>query len=269
MRKLGVRSGECKEELFKLPSHIDDLLTEQESADKIADYFSAISQEFEPLEFCKLPPNIRNCLLAAKNDPKNPILEPHEVYSKIMRAKKPNSVIHGDVPKKIVQLFAPELAGPVTAIYNSISSSFEYPRQWVKESQVAIPKVFPPSCEDDLRPISKTYFFSKVYEAFLAEWLLPFIFPYMDPGQYGMKGSSIVHYLIKFLHYIHSTLDLRQPKAVLAVLIDLNKAYNRVSHLHVIQDLFDMHAPGWILAILFSYLSGRSMTMAYGKASSS
>ena len=28
-------------------------------------------------------------------------------------------------------------------------------------------------------------------------------------------------------------------------------------------------APGWILAILFSYLSGRSMTMAYGKATSS
>ena len=84
-----------------------------------------------------------------------------------------------------------------------------------------------------------------------------------------MKGSSIVHYLIKFLHYIHSSLDLRQPQAVLAVLIDLKKAYNRVSHLHVIQDLYDMHAPGWILAIMFSYLSGRSMTMSYGKSSSS
>ena len=91
----------------------------------------------------------------------------------------------------------------------------------------------------------------------------------MDPGQYGMKGSSIVHYLINFLHYIHSSLDLRQPQAVLAVLIDLKKAYNRVSHLHVIQDLYDMHAPGWILAIMFSYLSGRSMTMSYGKSSSS
>ena len=29
-----------------------------------------------------------------------------------------------------------------------------------------------------------------------------------------------------------------------------------------------MHAPGWILAILCSYLSGRSMTMSYGKATS-
>ena len=38
--------------------------------------------------------------------------------------------------------------------------------------------------------------------------------------------------------------------------------------MHVIQDLYDMHAPGWILAILFSYLSGRSMTMTYGKSTS-
>ena len=83
-----------------------------------------------------------------------------------------------------------------------------------------------------------------------------------------MKGSSIVHYLLRFLHFIHSSLDLKQPHAVLAVLVDLNKAFNRVSHIHVIQDLYDMHAPGWILAILCSYLSGRSMTMSYGQATS-
>ena len=29
---------------------------------------------------------------------------------------------------------------------------------------------------------------------------------------------------------------------VIAVLFDLNKAFNRVSHSHVIQDLYDMHA---------------------------
>ena len=91
----------------------------------------------------------------------------------------------------------------------------------------------------------------------------------MDPGQYGIKGSSIVHYLIKFVHFAHVSLDLKQPHAVLAALVDLSKAFNRVSHMHVIQDLHDMHAPGWILAILFSYLSGRSMTMTFGKATSS
>ena len=87
----------------------------------------------------------------------------------------------------------------------------------------------------------------------------------MDSGQYGIKGSSI----IKLLHFVHSSLDLKQPNAVLAALVDLSKAFNRVSHLHVIQDLYDMHSPGWILAILLSYLSRRSMTITFGKSTSS
>ena len=176
-------------------------LTEEDSAERIADYFSMISQEYEPLDFDKLPPNVQNSMTDAKGDPNIPVIEPYEVHRKISKAKKPNSVIHGDVPKKIVQLFSPELAEPASRIYNRISSSFEYPRQWVIESQIVIPKVFPPVSEDELRPISRAFFFSKIYESFIGEWLLPILLPYMDPGQYGIKGSSIVHYLIKFLHF--------------------------------------------------------------------
>ena len=218
LRTLGVRNGDTKDDLFSLPQHIAENLSEQQSAERIADFFSNISQEFEPLALWKLPPNVQSCISMARNDPSIPVLEPYEVHRRISKAKKPNSVIHGDVPKRIVQLFSPELALPVSKIYNKITSSSEYPRQWVKESQILIQKVFPPNSEDDLRPISRTFFFSKVYESFVSEWLLPFIQPFMDPGQYGMKGSSIVHYLIKFLHFVHSSLDLKQPNAVLAAL---------------------------------------------------
>ena len=268
LRKLGVRAGDTKDDLFTIPEYMESNLSEQQSAEKIADFFSNISQEYEPLSFESLPPKVKTSLLQAKNDPGIPTLEEHEVYRKIMKAKKPSSIIEGDVPKRILQLFAPEMALPASIIYNKISKSFEYPRQWVIESQFPVPKVFPPASEDDLRPISKTFFLSKVYESFIAEWLLPFIRPFMDPGQYGLKGSSIVHYLIKFLHFIHATLDLKQPYAVLAALVDLSKAFNRVSHMHVIEDLHDLHAPGWLLAILFSYLSGRTMTMTYGSSTS-
>ena len=93
---------------------------------------------------------------AAKDAPDIPKLEAFDVYQKILKAKKPNSVIVGDVPKKILKLFTPELAEPVSRIFNKITFSAEYPRQWVKESQISIPKVFPPTSEDDLRPISRT-----------------------------------------------------------------------------------------------------------------
>ena len=74
-----------------------------------------------------------------------------------------------------------------------------------------------------------------------------------------MKGSSITHYLVKLLHFVHINLDKTEPHAVLLALIDLEKAFNRVSHQLVIEDLADMHVPGWLLLILISYLTDRSM----------
>ena len=92
----------------------------------------------------------------------------------------------------------------------------------------------------------------------------------MDPGQcWGLKGSSISHYLLRLLHFVHEYLDLKQPHAVLLAVIDLEKAFNRVSHQLVIEDLADMKVPGWLLLILISYLTGRSMFMRYKGSRSS
>ena len=65
--------------------------------------------------------------------------------------------------------------------------------------------------------------------------------PYLDPNQCGVKGSSINHYLIKLLHFVHATLDQKTSHVVLAACFGLSKAFNRVDHSLVIQDLFDMN----------------------------
>ena len=64
-------------------------------------------------------------------------------------------------------------------------------------------------------------------------------------------------------------MDLKVPHAVLLAMVDLEKAFNKVSHQLVIEDLADMHVPGWLLLILISYLTGRSMFMRYKGATSS
>ena len=192
-----------------------------------------------------------------------PELSIFDVFSHIVKAKKPNSVIPGDLPPKLTKLFPEYLAPPATLIFNKITESKSYPSQWKIENQIPIPKVHPPESEDDLRNIAKTQFLSKVYESFVADWLLPIIQPFLDPGQFGMKGFSITHYLIKLLHFTHSVLDLKQPHAVLAACVDFSKAFNRVSHNLLIQDLYDMHTPPWLLNILVSYLSDRSMVMSH------
>ena len=90
-------------------------------------------------------------------------------------------------------------------------------------------------------------------------WLIPIIQPYLDPDQCGLKGLSITHYLIKLLHFIHINVDSKNPQAVLLAMVDIEKAFNSVSHLLVIEDLADMNVPGWLLSILVSYLTERSM----------
>ena len=106
-----------------------------------------------------------------------------EVYSKLKKSKKANSIIPGDLPVKLVKEFSPELATPMTTIFNRITETAVYPRQWVIEYQTVIPKVQPPLSEDETRNIASTAFFSNVYEAFIGDWIFPFIAPFIDPGQ--------------------------------------------------------------------------------------
>ena len=122
----------------------------------------------------------------------------------------------GDLPKRLVKHCSATLSVPVTAIFNRITTSAEYPNPWKIEEQNALAKVNPPESEDDVRNIAKTPFFSKVYESFIGGWLLPIIKPFLDPGQCGLKGFSITHYLIKLLHFVHTTLDMRKPHAYCA-----------------------------------------------------
>ena len=65
-------------------------------------------------------------------------------------------------------------------------------------------------------------------------------------------------------------MDKASPHAVVMALVDLSKAFNRVDHTLVIEDLHDMKVPGWLLKILISYLTERSMVLKFrGEVSSS
>ena len=174
LRILGVRDSEANSfGHFDLPDHQENNLTSQQSAEKIATYFSAISQEYSPLDISSLPPNVRECLSSAAFNCDVPILEEHEVFQKIQKSKKPSSCVPGDLPVKLVKEFDVELAKPVSKIFNRITSTLQYPKQWKVEHQIPIPKKHPPQDEGDLQNIAKTAFFSKNYESMYATGSFP------------------------------------------------------------------------------------------------
>ena len=49
----------------------------------------------------------------------------------------------------------------------------------------------------------------------------------------------------------------------MVALVDFSKAFNRINHAKVIVRLSDWGVPGWLLKILISYLTGRSMILRY------
>ena len=154
LKKMGAQPGDCIDEnTFTLPSH--ENLTAQQSAERIATYFSAISQEYPPLDISSLPARVQTGL---ETDVVPPVISEYDTYLKILSAKKPQSGVPGDMPSPIIKEFAPELATPVSKIISNIVKSCKWPSQWKMEYVTAIGKIPIPETKDDLRPISLTAF---------------------------------------------------------------------------------------------------------------
>ena len=63
--------------------------------------------------------------------------------------------------------------------------------------------------------------------------------------------------------------DSQEQTAILACLVDFEKAFNRINHNIIITKLSDMGVPGWLLRIVVAFLKDRKMLVRYkGKQSS-
>ena len=102
LKSMGAQPGDCSDDItFTLPSHQTDGLTNKQSANRIADYFVAISREYQPLSIDKLPARVK-LRLRTKSSP--PVISEFDCYKKIVAAKKPQSGVPGDLPSIIVKL---------------------------------------------------------------------------------------------------------------------------------------------------------------------
>ena len=273
LKKLGARPGDCEESnLFSLPCH--EGLSSHEVADRIAEHFSQISREFPPLDSETLPDRVKQKLANPEEKSKIPLIYEHETYENILAANKPKSGVKGDLPRKLIKEFGPELALPVSKIFNRIIKSAKqgpakWPSSWRLEYGTPLQKIPNPLTEDDLRIISLTPFFSKVLERFVVKWLMVYIKDKIDPKQFGgLKGSSISHYMIELLNFILYNQDYDLPIAVLASTVDFSKAFNRQNHNLLISKLSDMGVPGWLLNLVMGFLTDREMVVNYDGVSS-
>ena len=93
---------------------------------------------------------------------------------------------------------------------------------------------------------------------------MEFIGDKIDPNQYGgQKDNSITHYLIEFVNFALYNQDMNTPHAVLALMVDFKKAFNRQNNNTLVTLLSDMGVPGWLLKIIIGFLSDRELILRY------
>ena len=148
LKKMGEKLGEDTNDQINLPIHQG--MTNEQICNDIASHFSAISQEYEPLDMDNLPLEIKKKISEIK-ETDIPQLSELQVYHKILSTKKPNSSLPMDIPRKIIEEFSVELAMPMSIIFNNSLKHLEYPDWWKKEYAIPLAKVPNPEKLDDLR----------------------------------------------------------------------------------------------------------------------
>ena len=122
----------------------------------------------------------------------------------------------------------------------------------------------------DLRNLSLTEFLNKSFERFLLKGtqnikgLLHYVTKYYDPGQYAVPGASCSHALISVIDFIFKQTDNpNRPTAVINLLADWSKAFNKVNHNIIMRILMALKVPQWLLRLILSYLQNRKMILRF------
>ena len=224
--------------------------SEAEVGEKAADYFTRITDLFTPLTPDR-----------PQEDEKRRPITGEEVRKKLKEAKKPNSMVVGDVLPRVAKAHHEKLVVPVTTIFNAVFEHAVWPAAWKTETTVVIPKINNPESLADCRNLSCTPFLSKVLESILLEDMRAEIPE--DLVQYGgIKASSVDHLMVDLLERVLSPLEDGCPSLVLG--IDFEKAFNRLDHPKCIDQLRRLGASKPSIALTRSFLTGRSMRVKMG-----
>ena len=230
---------------------------DKELADEVAQYFNRISDEFSPLDPFDIPRTY---------DRQLPLLTSAEVEKRLGECKKPASMVDGDIFPRLVAPCSRVLAIPLTDIFNTITITMVWPMAWKCKIVTVIPKKNIPDSFADLRNISCTRLFSKVYESYVLMWALEEI--ELKPNQFGgQKGCSTSHMLLTIWNEICENCEDYRSGTVLTA-IDYAKAFNRLSYQHCLKAFQKKGSSTQIIRLLATFLTNRTMTVKVGNVKS-
>ena len=103
---------------FDVKSLCTEGITDLQAAEECADYFSAISDEFVPLDMSNIPSTYSLPLQRVSRD---------EITARLKSFKKPRSMVPGDIFPQLVNNYAVCLSEPLGKIYSEVFVTFHWP----------------------------------------------------------------------------------------------------------------------------------------------
>ena len=187
-------------------------------------------------------------------------VEEHNVFMCLNRIKKTKSTLPIDIPDKFRQECVPFLAGPLTAIINNSLTHYQYPAVWKQEWVTPAPKQI-----SDLRKISSTSDYSKLFEGYLKDWIMEDISENIDIGQYGgQPGMGTEHLIVCLLDRVLQLLDRHPDKsAVIMTCLDWSAAFDRQDPTIAVMKFIKLGVRPSLIPLLANYLTDRKMKVKF------
>lgn len=245
------------------------LINNSETSDK-----EVVSNSFNSY-FVNLPKSLAPSVIQSGNDNNvlndvvgNSIfLEPvteAEIIDTINNLKNSNSTGFDEFSVRIIKQCGHLLVKPLSHIINSCFTNGCFPNLLKLSKVICLYKKGDPKEMSNYRPISLLSVFSKIVEKLLAKRILNFleVNNVLSSNQHGFKeGRSTISALTSILDFIYKNLDTGNK--VMAVFIDLSKAFDCVDHDILLKKIECYGLRGQCNKLLKSYLLNRKQYVDY------
>jgi len=242
---------------------------ESEIATNLNNYFTAIGSK---LSSTLLPSSTSPLSYLL---PQNPFsitflhTDSYEISDIIKDIKNSSSCGDDEIPMSVIKSAHDLIANTLALIINLFISHSIFPEDLKIAKVIPLFKSGDKSNMSNYRPISLLNSFSKIYERVYQKRIISYLDKYniIDPSQYGFRKHHSTEFAL--LHLIDRiSQDLENKKYVIAITIDLQKAFDSLDHTILLSKLHHYGLRGSIWNLLQSYLSNRKQYVFHNNAKS-
>jgi hypothetical protein len=205
----------------------------------------------------------------ATNEIEPMIVLPEEVYGILQRLNPEKATGSDGIGNRILREAALPISQPLAELMNFCLSLSTFPSIWKKAQVVPLFKKGDPHLTTNYRPISLLPCLSKVFEKILFDHIFAHVKAnnILIPNQSGfIPGDSTANQLLTVCHNLARHLDCGDE--VVAVFLDLTKAFDRVWHDGLLRKLQSVGIRGHLHQLLRSYLGDRKQFVSVEGANS-